>query len=110
MGDEERYVPLKDVIAQTGLNKNKIRALADAGYLMAWRAPRTGRGWSHRRFSQTSVDRLKPILRIPDGPERDAMLEALRRQNLGEPEDDKGPAPRKEAGPQQSDGSVSEPR
>lgn len=87
LADEDRDdLSLADVIKRTRLDKNKIRALADAGYIRTWRPPTTGRGSTHRRFFESSVDEFVAAMREPDGEEKTARLEGMRRRNLGLPE------------------------
>jgi excisionase family DNA binding protein len=53
------------------------------GLLRAMRTAGGGRGRGHRRIDADSVAELQRVLAMPDGPDRDATLEDLRRRNRG---------------------------
>lgn len=80
-----------------GYNEDRVRRLADAGYIRSIRPPSTGPGRAHRRFEAASVDELAGALALP-AAEQDAALAAIRRRNQGG--DTSGPVPTEETGPE----------
>ena len=78
------WLKLSEVIARLarypGYNRDRIRDLADAGYLLTVRPPSVGPGTTHRRFEAASVDMLEKALRLPQ-EEQAAALDALRARN-----------------------------
>lgn len=68
-----------------GVHTETVRRYAADGLLRSYRMAK-----GHRRISRESADELAKVLVMPDGPERDEALAALRSRNQGEPGD--GPA------------------
>jgi hypothetical protein len=68
-----------------GYSADRVRQLADAGYLRSTRPPATGlrQGTPHRRIEAASLDEYEAALNLPQAA-RDVELEAMRARNLAQ--------------------------
>ena len=79
-GTTLRLAEVMERLAPFGYTVDRVREMADAGYLKVTRPPKIGSGTPHRRFYTASVDALVLALALPD-QERDAAMEALKTAN-----------------------------
>lgn len=76
MSDSDKLVTTGEAARQLDISDDTARRYFDDGLLGG--KVLAGR---HRRVSQVSVDALSRALRTPPGPDRDAVLDELRRRN-----------------------------
>lgn len=75
MSDSDKLVTTGDAARALDISDDTARRYFDEGLLGGKRLAK------HRRVSQSSIEALARVLRLPPGPEREAAMDDLRRRN-----------------------------